>query len=94
MLSATKIVAKNSMFVMAGTLTSRALSFVFTVFVVRQLGGANFGKFSTVLAFVGIFAIFSDLGMSSYAVREIAQNKSKTGYLYSSANSCRMGADR
>lgn len=81
MTSTTKTIAKNTTFIAFGNLISRALSFIFMVFVVRQLGGTDFGKYSTVMAYVGIFAIFSDMGMATYATREIAQDKSKTGFM-------------
>lgn len=79
--SISRTIAKNSISIAVADVIVRALSFVFTVFVVRRLGGADFGKYSTVMAFVGIFAIFSDLGMATYATREMAQDRSKTGFL-------------
>ena len=76
-----KTIAKNSASIAVTDMVIRIISFVFNVFVVRQLGGADFGKYSTVMAYVGIFAIFSDMGMATYATREIAQDKSKAGFL-------------
>ncbi len=51
----------------------KILSFGFSVLIVRQLGANAFGQYSAVIAFGIIFAIVSDLGLSPYAVREIAR---------------------
>jgi O-antigen/teichoic acid export membrane protein len=72
------IIAKNTIFVTLGNLTLKALNFVFAVYVVRSLGDARFGQYTTVLAFVGLFQIFAELGVSQYVRREIARDRSKT----------------
>jgi O-antigen/teichoic acid export membrane protein len=72
------IIAKNTVFVTLGNLALKALNFLFTVYVVRSLGDERFGQYSIVLAFVGIFQIFAELGVSQYVRREIARDKSKT----------------
>jgi O-antigen/teichoic acid export membrane protein len=72
------IIAKNTVFVTLGNLSLKALNFLFTVYVVRSLGDERFGQYSVVLAFVGIFQIFAELGVSQYVRREIARDKSKT----------------
>jgi O-antigen/teichoic acid export membrane protein len=72
------IIAKNTVFVTFGSLALKLLNFLFGVFVVRQLGDDRFGQYSIVLAFVGLFQIFAELGVSQYVSREIARDKSKT----------------
>lgn len=72
------IIAKNTVFVTLGNLALKLLNFLFTVYVVRSLGDERFGQYSIVLAFVGIFQIFAELGVSQYVRREIARDKSKT----------------
>lgn len=72
------IIARNTVFVTIGNLTLKALNFVFAVYIVRSLGDARFGQYSTVLAFVGLFQIFAELGVSQYVRREIARDRSKT----------------
>lgn len=69
----TQTVARNSAFELAGQLTIKALSFGFSILIVRNLGPQEFGKYAAVLAFGMIFAVFSDLGLGAYAVREIAR---------------------
>jgi O-antigen/teichoic acid export membrane protein len=70
--STTAVIARNSAFVMAAQVGMKVLAFLFQVYVVRSLGDVDYGKFATVMAYLGIFAIFSDVGMAPYAVREMA----------------------
>ena len=79
--SVKKTVAKNSASIAGADIILRVASFIFNILIIRYLGGADFGKYATIMAYVGIFAIFSDLGMGTYVTREIAQDKSKTGFL-------------
>ncbi len=69
----TRTVARNSAFELAGQLTIKALSFGFSILIVRNLGPESFGQYAAVLAFGMIFAVLSDLGLGTYAVREIAR---------------------
>jgi O-antigen/teichoic acid export membrane protein len=73
-----KIIAKNTVFVTLGNIALKLLNFLFTVYIVRSLGDERFGQYSIVLAFVAIFQIFAELGVSQYVRREIARDKSKT----------------
>jgi O-antigen/teichoic acid export membrane protein len=59
----------------------KVLAFLFNVYVVRRLGPEHFGQYSAVMAFIGIFAIFSDLGMAPYMLREIARDRKSVHWL-------------
>ncbi len=65
----------NTIFVTVGNLALRALNFLFMILVVRKLGDARYGQYSVVLAFVGLFQIFAELGISQYVMRESARDK-------------------
>jgi O-antigen/teichoic acid export membrane protein len=78
--SLSAIVARNSIFATLSQLALKVITFAFSVYVVRRLGGGSFGQYSAVMAFVGIFAIFSELGIVQYAIREIARDRSKATY--------------
>jgi O-antigen/teichoic acid export membrane protein len=67
------IVVRNSAIGIAAQIAIKLLSFGFTVLIVRRLGETAFGQYAYVLAFVAVFAILSDLGLSPYAVRQIAR---------------------
>ncbi len=68
-------VLKNSAFGLAAQLIIKVLSFAFSVLIVRKLGVSAFGQYSVVLAFGASFAIFSDLGLAPYTVRQVARWK-------------------
>lgn len=66
---------------MAAQVMMKALGFLFNVYVVRRLGDEHFGRYAAVMAFVSIFAIFSDLGMAPYMLREIAADRKNVRWL-------------
>ena len=70
-----RTVVRNSALGMTAQLAIKLLSFGFSVLIVRSLGAESFGQYTAVLAFVAIFAIISDLGLSPYAVREVARQR-------------------
>ena len=74
----TKTIIKNTIFVTMGSLLLKLLNFLFKVYVIRSLGDSRFGQYSTVLAFVGVFQIFAEFGITQYVMREIARDRSKT----------------
>ncbi len=76
------IILRNAAFLTVGDTALKALTFLFNVFVVRRLGDERFGQYSIVLAFVGLFSIFVELGMTEYVTREIARDRSKTRKLF------------
>ncbi len=73
--SLARTIFKNTGFITTGTIALKAINFLFGVYVVRRLGDARFGQYSIVLAFVGIFQILAELGMSQYVMREMARDK-------------------
>lgn len=76
------IIIRNSAFYLGADTVIKILSFVFNVYVVRQLGDERFGFFSTALAYAGIFSIIGDLGMTQFAEREIARGRRKADDLF------------
>lgn len=74
-------VVRNSAFVMGVQVLMKAFGFLFNIYVVRRLGAEHFGKYAAALAFIAIFAIFSDLGMAPYMLREIARDRKNTHWL-------------
>jgi O-antigen/teichoic acid export membrane protein len=84
-----RTIFRNSIFSFAAQAIIKIFSFAFSIFVARYLGAESFGQYSTITAFVGTFAIFSDLGLSLYTTRQIArwqdvpEGKQKASDLYS-----------
>jgi len=68
-----RTVVRNSAFGMAAQIAIKILSFSFSILVVRNLGAEAFGQYAGVLAFGAMFVFIADLGLSPYAVREVAR---------------------
>lgn len=87
---------RNSAFGLAASLMIKIVSFVFSVLVVRQLGAQDYGEYAAVLAFVSTFAIFSDLGLATLSVRQVARWRDqpdwreRSGDLYANVVSLRL----
>ncbi len=73
-----RTIMKNTAFATIGTFAMKIINFLFSILVVRKLGDERFGQYSVIIAFVGLFQIFAEFGMTQYVMREIAQDSSKT----------------
>lgn len=81
-MSVTTRVIKNSGLLMLASLIANIMTFILTLFTARYLGTANFGIISSATSMVGIFGILCDLGLSTYAIREVARDKSNTSVYF------------
>ncbi len=70
---AARTVARNSAFNLVAQIAIKALSFLFTVYVVRDLGPESYGTYAAIGAFGFLFIFIADLGLSPYGVREVAR---------------------
>jgi O-antigen/teichoic acid export membrane protein len=70
-----KRVAKNTLWLFSQAIVGRLLSFILIIYLARKLGDLNFGKFSFANAFVQIFIIIADLGVSFLIIREVARDR-------------------
>jgi O-antigen/teichoic acid export membrane protein len=77
----TAVAARNSAFVLGAQVLLKVLAFLFNIYVVRTLGAAHFGRYSTVMAYITILSIFSDFGMAPYAMREMSEDPERTARL-------------
>ena len=69
-------IAKNIGVLFASRILSYIFKFFFLMYTARYLGAGGFGILSFALAFTGIFGVFSDLGLGTLTVREVARDKS------------------
>ncbi len=76
-----RAIARNTAFMLTGQILIKILALIFNVYVVRRLGDARFGRYSTALAYVAIFAMFTDLGTSTLSVREMARKKENISWM-------------
>ena len=69
-------IAKNTTVLLTSQVLSYILAFFYMMYIARYLGPASFGILSFALAFISIFAVFSNLGLDILTVREVARDRS------------------
>jgi len=82
---AARRIAANTIYLVAADFVGKGLAFAFFVVAARHLGAAGFGVLSTALAYVAIFAVFTDLGLGALSSREIARNPGQASELVRAA---------
>jgi O-antigen/teichoic acid export membrane protein len=68
-------IAKNTIVLIISNIIGKVLGFFFIMYTARYLGAGGFGVLSFAIAIVGLFAIFSDIGLSTLITREVARDK-------------------
>jgi len=68
-------IAKNTGALAISNVITSILGFFLLIYLARYLGEVGFGKYSFALSFTTLFAIFANLGINNYIIREIARNK-------------------
>lgn len=81
-MSVTSRVVKNSSLLIMASIINNVMTFILTLFTARYLGTYNFGLISSATSFVGVFGIFCDLGLATYAIREVSRDKSATSVYF------------
>jgi O-antigen/teichoic acid export membrane protein len=76
--SAGRIIARNTAMGLVWQMALRVVSFLFQVLVIRQLGDAQFGQYSIVLAWTALFSVLGDFGVTQYFTREVSRDAQKT----------------
>lgn len=76
MLNVVRRIAKNTIVLMAAGIVSGILGFLSTMYAARYLGVTAFGVLSFAMAFAEIFIVFSDLGLNTLIVRDVAKDRS------------------
>ncbi|MBL8154326.1 MAG: flippase [Anaerolineae bacterium] len=74
--SAGRIILRNTLVGFSAQMVLRVANFLFQVLVIRILGDSQFGQYSIVLAWAGLFSVLGDLGVSQFYAREIARDRS------------------
>ena len=64
----------NASYLMVGNIISQIINILAFVYIAKKLGPENFGIYSTITAFVGIFSVFTLNGLSKSLIREGAKN--------------------
>ena len=77
-----RVILRNTLFITLGGVILKILNFAYGVYVVRRLGDSQFGEYNIILAWVGLFSIFAELGVTQYAMREIARDHQRAESLF------------
>jgi O-antigen/teichoic acid export membrane protein len=80
--SAGKTIARNTLYGVGAQLALKIASFLFNVFVINRLGGAEYGQYNSVLGWATLFSVVGDLGVTQYFAREVARDRSKSNELF------------
>ena len=75
-MSTARRIAKNTAVLFSSQIISYILLFFSTIYMARYLGTEGFGILSLALAITGIYAIFADLGLNTFTVREVSKDRS------------------
>jgi O-antigen/teichoic acid export membrane protein len=85
-----KRILKNTVVLAVGKVIVIGLSFFTLTLTTRYLGPEQYGILGTVTVFLTFFAISTDLGLSLFGLRELAQSQKDEGYILSSLFSLRI----
>jgi len=70
----------NSVFILVARTVSKAISLVVVIVLANALGDANYGRYTTLIVYSGLFAVIGDLGFQSLYTREAARNRAELGH--------------
>lgn len=65
---------RNAGYLAGANLGAKVFSFIAMLYTYRMLGKGLVGNYGNVLAYVGLFGVVTDLGLSTLAVRDVSQN--------------------
>jgi len=74
---------KNTFWLGLGSGLGKLLTLILTIYFARIFGATEYGKFTFALAFISLFLVFSDLGLSGIVIREFSREKEKEKEFYS-----------
>jgi O-antigen/teichoic acid export membrane protein len=69
-----QVLIKNTFWLGLIEILSKIILFVSTILIIRYLGPAQFGAYNFTYAYVAVFMVLSDFGLSTITTREIAKH--------------------
>jgi len=70
-------ILKNTFWLIVAEGVDKFLKLILIIYAARILGANEYGKFTFAFAFVSLFVVFSDLGLSNIITREFSRQKEK-----------------
>ncbi len=78
-------VAKNTLSLFIGSIINKICMLIFFVLLASNFGSEDLGVFYFLFSLTSIFVIFSDFGLSTLVVREVARDKSEAQMYWSNS---------
>lgn len=69
----------NVLFIFAARIVSRVLSLVVVIILATALGDANYGRYTTLIAYLALVSVIADFGFNPLYTREAARNRQALG---------------
>jgi O-antigen/teichoic acid export membrane protein len=69
----------NSLFILGARVVSRLISLVVVVILANALGDANYGRYTTLIAYLALVSVIADLGFNPLYTREAARSRKELG---------------
>ncbi len=76
-----RVAAKNSLLFLSESIITRIIELYIFIWLSRFLSQDQFGQYNFIIAYLTLFAVFADFGMTSIIQREIARNTSLSSQL-------------
>lgn len=69
----------NSLFILVARVVSRLVSLVVVVVLANALGDTNYGRYTTLIAYMALVSVIADIGFNPLYTREAARNRQELG---------------
>jgi len=73
---AARRIYRNTLFLSAGSIITKIMGFTAVAYMIREMSSSDYGRYSTVVEFVAIFAIFADFGIDMTVLRDGSRARS------------------
>ncbi|MFC1632751.1 flippase [Patescibacteria group bacterium] len=86
----TSKVASNTVYQFVGKILGLIVGLITFAILTRYLGRDAFGQYSTIMAYLGFFAILADFGLFAITIREFADGKIEQSRLFRNVTALRL----
>jgi len=69
----------NALVILAARVVSRLVSLVVVIVLANALGATNYGRYTTLIAYLALVSVIADLGFNPLYTREAARNRKELG---------------
>lgn len=90
-ISTRQTVVKNTLWIGVSTTIIKIVRAFIIMYAARLLGTESYGIFTYAMSIAALFAVFSDMGISSILVRELSKNEDKIKEYFSTAFIIKLG---